>query len=244
MAILLVSIVIATMGSDTSANAGDLIWIFVRMLLYLSAALALAWFGLPRVFNAIHRSRYLATGVGAFALIAALLFGWAADALGGIAAITGAFVAGMGLSQTHERVKQEIDDMARIISYSFLVPIFFVNVGLHTDLKEISMDMLPLAVLLVAVAAISKIVGSGAGALLGGFNRGESFRLGVCMISRGEVGLIIASLGLSSGLLPDELFQPVFLVILITTVMTPPLVRMVFNIKDQNSRSAATTSSS
>ena len=103
-----------------------------------------------------------------------------------------------------------------------------MNVGLHIDLLGISRDMLPLAALLIVIAMVSKVAGSGLGARIGGFTNGASFRLGVCMISRGEVGLIIATLGLANGLLDAELFEPVFLVILVTTVVTPPLVRWVF----------------
>jgi Kef-type K+ transport system membrane component KefB len=74
------------------------------------------------------------------------------------------------------------------------------------------------------------VVGCGLGAKWGGFSNQESFRLGVCMVSRGEVGLIIASLGVSSGILKldQPLFACLFLVILLTTVVTPPLVRWVF----------------
>lgn len=243
LAILLLSVTIATLGSDSSANIGELVWIFVRMILYLGGALLVAWFVLPQLFNRISHTRQLAGGIASYALIAALVFGWSADVLGGVAAITGAFIAGVGLSQTNERAKREIESAVHHISYAFLVPIFFVNVGLHIDMKDIGMDMLPLTGVLIAIAAFSKVVGSGAGARLGGFDLGESFRLGVCMISRGEVGLIIASLGLANGLLDDELFQPVFLVILITTVMTPPLVRMVFKGKQPAAISLSTQQS-
>ncbi|MCZ7539674.1 MAG: cation:proton antiporter [Anaerolineae bacterium] len=228
LAILLLSVVIATLGTDAGASAGDLVWIFVRMMLYLGGALAIAWYVLPPLFNRIFRSRRLTASTASFALIAALIFGWSADVLGGMAAITGAFIAGVGLSQTSERPHALISETVNHISYAFLVPIFFVNVGLHVDLTQVSRDLVPLAMLLVVIAVVSKIVGSGSGALLGGFTRGESFRLGVCMISRGEVGLIIASLGLSAGLLSEDLFETTFLVILLTTVMTPPLVRWVF----------------
>jgi Kef-type K+ transport system membrane component KefB len=115
------------------------------------------------------------------------------------------------------------------ISYAFLVPIFFVNVGLQSDLTQIGLKALPLALLLLIAAVVSKVAGCGVGARLAGFERGEALRLGVCMISRGEVGLIIASLGLAEGLLDNALFQPLFLVILLTTVLTPPLVRWAFN---------------
>jgi Kef-type K+ transport system membrane component KefB len=157
-----------------------------------------------------------------------LVFGWSAEILGGIAAITGAFIAGLGFSHATPRVKTEVENTVREISYAFLVPIFFVNVGLHTDLTQIGLGTLPLAGVLLAAAVVSKVGGSWIGARLGGFTSGESFRLGVCRISRGEVGLIIASLGLANGLLDSELYQPLFLVILLTTIITPPLVRLSF----------------
>lgn len=229
LAILLLSIVIATMGPDTDAGAGEIAWILVRMVLYLITALAVAWFVLPRLFQWIHHTRQLASGTASFALIAALLFGWSAEVVGGVAAITGAFIAGVGLSQTNPRVKSEIETVVRSISYSFLVPVFFINVGLHADLTQFESSDLPLTILLVGMAVFSKIAGSGIGARLGGFSNPESFRLGVCMISRGEVGLIIASLGLANGLLNADLFQPLFVVILLSTVLTPPMVRWVFS---------------
>lgn len=228
LAILLLSVTVATLVSDHTADAAEIVWIFVRMVLYLGGAMLVAWYVLPPLFNRISHTRQIAGSIASFALIAALVFGWSADVLGGVAAITGAFIAGVGLSQTNERAKREIESTVHHISYAFLVPIFFVNVGLHIDMKDIGADLLPLTLVLIAIAAVSKIVGAGLGARLGGFNLGESFRLGVCMISRGEVGLIIASVGLINGLLGEELFQPVFLVILVTTVMTPPLVRLVF----------------
>jgi Kef-type K+ transport system membrane component KefB len=229
LAILLVSLVIATLGPNAEdAAAADLLWIFVRMMLYLAGALLVAWFVLPRLFNWLHHQPLFAARIASSALIAALVFGWSADALGGVAAITGAFIAGMGLSQTNERTKHAIEEAVQHISYDLLVPIFFVNVGLHADLTQIGADMIPLALLLLIVSVITKIAGSGVGARLGGFALDESFRLGVCMISRGEVGLILVSLLVSMNMLASELFEPVFLVILLTTVLTPPLVRWVF----------------
>jgi len=228
LAILLLSIVIALLGSGGGGSAGDIAWILVRMLLYLTGALAVAWFVLPRVFAWLDRRAELTAGAAALAIVMALIFGWSAEALGGVATITGSFIAGLGLSRTAERTKIEISETVRHLSYAFFVPIFFVSVGLQTDLTAIEARLLPLALVLLLAAVLSKIVGCGIGAYIGGFDRGESFRMGVCMISRGEVGLIIASLGLRSGLLSDELFQPVFLVILLTTVLTPPFVRYVF----------------
>lgn len=239
LAILLLSIVIALLAGNGGGSAGEIVWILVRMLLYLGGALAVAWFILPRAFAWLDRRQELTASAAALALVMALVFGWSAEALGGVATITGSFIAGLGLSRTAERTKNEISEAVRYVSYAFFVPIFFVSVGLQTDLTSIEARLLPLAGALLVAAVLSKVLGSGLGAYVGGFNRGESFRLGVCMISRGEVGLIIASLGLTSGLLSDELFQPVFLVILLTTVLTPPMVRFVFRSVDTEPSIAA-----
>jgi Kef-type K+ transport system membrane component KefB len=128
-----------------------------------------------------------------------------------------------------------VQDAMSYIAYAFLVPIFFVDVGLQTDLSIFPTNAFPFALALLTMAVISKIIGVGIGALLGGFDKSESLRVGVCMISRGEVGLIIATLGLNSGIFEreDKLFASLFLVILLTTIMTPPLVRLVFKELDQ-----------
>jgi Kef-type K+ transport system membrane component KefB len=236
LAILLVSLAIAITGPDGSdVDAGALIGIVLRMGLYIVGAVMLAWFGLPRLADWLaSRPRFAQSyGIPAFALIVALLFAWSAEEFGGVAAITGAFIAGVGLSRARERLHDEILESSSYIAYAFLVPVFFVDVGLQTDLSTFPLSALPLAMILLVMALISKVGGCGLGARLGGFNNTESLRLGVCMISRGEVGLIIASLGLTAGIFraDDPLFASLFLVILLTTVLSPPLVRLVFRQK-------------
>jgi Kef-type K+ transport system membrane component KefB len=231
IAILLVSFVVATTGSTGDVDAGSLAMIIVRMALFIALGGLFAWFALPRIINWIHSYNAGIKGTAAFALIFALAFGWAAEALGGVAAITGAFIAGVGFSRADEEARHQIEDTSVSIAYALLVPIFFIHVGLVTNLRLLTPDALPLAALLLLVAIVSKIGGCGVGALMGGFNRGEALRVGISMISRGEVGLIIASLGLAQGALTAEIFPSLFLVILVTTVVTPVLVRWAFQQK-------------
>lgn len=237
LAILLVSLTIAITSPGSEAASGELLGIIGRMALYLVVAFAAAWFVLPRLMNWIAENPRLsqAHGVAALALVLMLIFAWSAEALGGVAAITGAFLAGVGISQANERVEHIVEEAASHIAYAFLVPIFFVAVGLQTDLSAFPLSALPFAALLLAGAVASKVIGCGLGARMGGFDQGASLRVGVCMISRGEVGIIIASLGLSSGVLASEqpLFATLFLVILLTTVLAPPLVRWVFKSKPE-----------
>jgi Kef-type K+ transport system membrane component KefB len=232
LAILLVSLAVALTSGQGSVDGGELVGIVAQMAVYLVAAFLIAWFVLPRLMERLADIPAAAAsyGIPALALISVLIFGWSAEELGGVAAITGAFLAGVGLSRTRDHVRHEIEQAASFIAYAFLVPIFFVDVGLETDLRSFPLSSLPLALLLLLVGVVSKIGGCGLGARLGGFNGRESLQLGVCMISRGEVGLIIASLGLSVGVFPSNqpLFASLFLVILLTTLITPILVRQVF----------------
>ena len=211
---------------------------------YIVIAFLLAWYVLPRVMLWIQKRPQLsqAYGIPIFALISALFFGWSAEYLGGVAAITGAFIAGVGLSKLPATgMKHEIEQTTSHLAYVFLVPIFFVDVGLGTDLSTFPLDAVPFMLLLLLMAVISKVFGAGLGARMGGFDLRESLRVGVCMVSRGEVGLIIISIGLSSGLLDSssELYASLFMVILLTTVLTPPMVRLVFQGKGEGVQSHA-----
>jgi Kef-type K+ transport system membrane component KefB len=244
VAILLVSLTIAITTPLGETSAGSLVGIIARMAIYIAGAFLFAWFALPRFINWIdsHPVMSQSFGLAAIGLMIVLLFGWSADYVGGVAAITGAFIAGVGLSRAHSSIRREIDDAVSHIAYAFLVPIFFVSVGLQTDLSGFPLSAIPLMIVLLMTAVASKLIGSGLGARLGGFNNIEALRLGVCMISRGEVGLIIASLGLSSGTLvaSDPLFASLFVVIILSTVLTPPLVRRVFSMGRRSSEPAIT----
>ncbi len=232
IAILLVSLSVAISAPAGGFMPGDLIGIIVRMALYIGGAFLISWYVLPHVIGWVAARPMLAQsyGVPAVALLVALLFGWSAEYLGGIAAISGAFIAGVGMSRAHEMSKHAIEQAASNLAYAFLVPIFFVSVGLQADLSHFPLAALPLAVALLLIAVLSKVAGCGFGAYRAGFNRREALQLGTCMISRGEVGLIILSLALSRGIFKaaDPLFAALFAVILLTTLLTPLLVRRVF----------------
>lgn len=254
LAILAVSLTLVLAGaggsqSQTEADYSQLLVIILQMAGYIIVAFLLAWYGLPRAMRWIQQRPQLSSayGIPIFALISALLFGWSAEYIGGVAAITGAFIAGVGLSQLPATgMKHEIEQSLSQLAYVFLVPIFFVDVGLETDLSVFQLDALPFMLLLLLMAVLSKVLGAGFGARMGGFDLWESLRVGVCMVSRGEVGLIIISIGLSSGVLDSgsELYASLFMVILLTTVFTPPMVRWVFQGKQRetSSRPALATS--
>ncbi|MCY3865577.1 MAG: cation:proton antiporter [Chloroflexi bacterium] len=241
LAILAVSLTLVLAGAGNAqgnAEFSQLLVIILQMAGYILVAFLLAWYALPRIMQWIQRRPQLsqAYGIPIFALVSALLFGWSAEYFGGVAAITGAFIAGVGLSKLTPGLKHDIEQTMSHLAYVFLVPIFFVDVGLETDLSAFPLDALPFMLILLLMAVISKVFGAGFGARVAGFNLRESLRVGVCMVSRGEVGLIIISIGLTSGILDggSELYASLFMVILLTTVLTPPMVRWVFQGRNQD----------
>ena len=154
--------------------------------------------------------------------------------LGAIAAITGAYLAGVLIAQTP--FKEKIDQGIHPLTYSMFVPVFFISIGLQTNARDLG-PRVAFTVVLIVVAIVGKAIGCGAFARLTGFNRQESIRVGVGMISRGEVGLIVAGYGLANGIIGQDVFSASVLMVLATTMVTPPLLRLVF----PRGASAATT---
>ena len=120
------------------------------------------------------------------------------SSLGGVAAITGAYLAGVFFSRT--TFKRRIDEGIHPLTYSMLVPVFFVGIGLQANGRQLG-GHVGFTLAIVAVAIVTKVVGCGVAARLLGFGRTEALRVGVGMISRGEVGLIVASYGLAHGII-------------------------------------------
>ncbi len=161
----------------------------------------------------------------AFVLVVTFLYAWAAEYLGNVAAITGSYIAGVLFART--RFKEKIDEGIHPITYSMFVPVFFVSIGLRANGRELS-GALGLTLLIVAVAVVAKVVGCAAGSRAAGFNNMESVRVGVGMVSRGEVGLIVASVGLTYGIIEGDMFSMMIIMVLVTTMVTPLLLRRVF----------------
>jgi len=173
-------------------------------------------------------------GLMSFVIVVALIYAWAAEVVGGIAAITGAFLVGLAFARSP--LKQEIEHSFSALTYGFFVPLFFVSIGLEANARAVTGSSLLFGLALILVAVVSKILGGGLGAWWGGLTRSESLRLGIGMVSRGEVGLIVASVGLTEGLIDDVVFAEIVLVVLVTTVITPLLLRWAYARADGKER--------
>lgn len=206
-----------------------------QMIVVLAAVTALAVVLLPRWADWAQKVQ-ASESLLALVLSAVLLLAWLTEYAGGVAAITGAFLAGIGLGRSH--LREEVEHGLHRVAYAFFVPLFLVDIGLQADLTSLQPTTLAFAGVIVVLAAASKLVGSGLGALLGGFQPGPALRMGLGMISRGEVGLIVAGVGVTEGLLPPELFSVVVLMILATTLLAPLSLRWAFARKEGTDGSA------
>jgi Kef-type K+ transport system membrane component KefB len=227
--ILLLSLFIAINpgGIILAAENRSVVEVILRIIGFLAIAGPLSWILLPRIAQKVY-SLPIAEGTLMVAIISTLLLSWAAEYFGGIAGITGAFIAGISLHQSRRGVLEQMERGIHAVNYGLLVPLFFVSIGLRTNLRLLTVDLLPFALIITVLAIITKIVGAGGGSMLGGFDWKSSMRVGLGMISRGEVGLIIASIGVGFGILQPEVFTVVVFVVLVTTIITPPLVRWSF----------------
>lgn len=225
LVILLLSTSFVFISGGGSEGLGGVGATVLGMVAYLAVAVLIGLFLLPRLVVWVERLP-ISQGIIAFSLIIMLLFAWAAEVIGSMAAITGAFLVGLFLARTpfKERIERGVSTMA----YGFFVPIFFVNIGLAVNMRAIDDNAILFAAIITIVAVISKIIGSGLGALISGFNRREALQLGIGMVSRGEVGLIVASFAFSEGLLSSGNFSIVVFMIIVATLITPPMLRAVF----------------
>jgi Na+:H+ antiporter len=225
MGIVVLSMVVAISKASSAGtvNGTALVLVALKLIAYFAVAIyAGRWLpGVLRWAADMPASQAMLAAV----LVIAFVYGWAAEYIGGVAAITGTYLAGVLVGQT--KYKQAIDAGFHAITYAMFVPIFFISIGLQADGRALA-DQMPFATSLILVAIIAKAVGCGVSSRLCGFDTQQSIRVGIGMISRGEVGLIVAGYGLAEGLIGQNVFSASVLVVLATTMATPPLLHLVF----------------
>lgn len=160
------------------------------------------------------------------AFVFCLLLSYCAEVFFGVADITGAFVAGLVISKTQRT--QWLASKFDTISYMFLSPLFFASIGINVALPKMNGMVVGFTVILVIVAVLTKILGCSLGAKLCKYKNYQCARIGVGMVSRGEVALIVADKGSSLGLMGSGFLGPVVIVVVITTIITPILLKIVF----------------
>jgi Kef-type K+ transport system membrane component KefB len=152
-------------------------------------------------------------------IVTASFFGAAAIAAAvGLSPIVGSFSVGMAVASTRliKRVEEYVDKLEIIFA-----PLFFAIIGAQVNLTGVNLEVIILSAIIIVVAIVSKLIGCGLPALIFLRNRSKALRVGIGMVSRGEVGLILAGIGVTSGALSSNIYTTVIIMVAITTLITP-----------------------
>ncbi len=224
----IIALTVITSFADKSVN----IYVVLVKILLFFVFIAVAGFLFYKFFTA-YSNKYN-KDMRRFVIIAfvfCLVLSFCSEEFFGVADITGAYFAGLIICNT-QRTKY-IASRFDTLSYLLLSPVFFASIGIEIHLPHMSGDIILFTVLLLLIAVVSKVVGCGAGARLCGYPKNESLQIGIGMISRGEVALIVANRGNSLGLMNNVFYGPIVIMVVVTTIITPILLKLVI-IKDKN----------
>ena len=222
LAIAVLSVVTSFGGAEALDNIDlvDVTFTILKVLGFFAAILIAAIFIIPKVITPrIWKSTGSVEGIAT-----ASFFGAAAIAgMLGLSPIVGAFAVGMALSAT--KVFEKIENFISRIGLIF-APLFFAIIGAQVDFRTVNLDVLMLSAVVIAIAIATKLFGCGLPAILFLKNKAAGMRVGIGMISRGEVGLIVAGVGLSSGVLTGDVYTTIVLMVAVTTIITPIWLKM------------------
>jgi Kef-type K+ transport system membrane component KefB len=141
----------------------------------------------------------------------------------GLSPIVGAFAVGMAVASTRiiKQVHEYVDKLQIIFA-----PLFFAIIGAQVDLRGINFDVLYIAGIMIGVAVVTKLIGTGLPSIIFLKDGSKSMKVGIGMISRGEVGLIVAGVGVSSGALTNNIYTSIIIMVAATTIITPIWLKM------------------
>lgn len=223
-----IGILVLTCVISAGTASGGIGTVFLKTGLFIVFSVAVAFIGYKSMkwFD----NRYPHTQrVPIISLAFCFIMAYLAEAWFGVADITGAYIAGVILCSIQDAnyVSRKID----ISSYMLFGPVFFASVGLKTDISGMTPEILLFSICFVAVALFSKIIGCGGVSRLIGFKGKDCLRIGIGMMTRGEVALIVAQKGLEVGMIDSIYFAAVILLILISSILTPICLKLLFREK-------------
>ena len=215
----------------SAKNENTNVWMIVFKAVAFFALAILTGFVVYKVFEWLDKRYEHTRRIPIAALVYCLAMAYVAERYFGIADITGAYVAGVVLCNLHDAkyVERKVD----VSSYMVFAPVFFAGIGLKVSFSEMGPMLLLFSAAFVLVACLAKIVGCGLVSRILKFNGRDSLKIGVGMMTRGEVALITAQKGLSLGLITPEFFTPVILLILVSSILAPIILKKLFAGEDQ-----------
>ena len=218
--IIVLTFVLSARGTETN------IWmIIIKAVLFFAIAI-ISGFVVYKIFSWLDKRYEHTRRIPIASLVYCLIMAFVAERYFGIADITGAYVAGVVLCNLHDAsyVERRID----ISAYMVFAPVFFAGIGLKVSFETMDLKLLLFSVCFVLVACLSKIFGCGGMARLCGFKGNDALKIGVGMMTRGEVALITASKGLAAGLITEDFFTAVILLILVSSITVPILLKSMY----------------
>ena len=225
----IIALTIISSMADTSVNVG---FVLLKIVAYFIFVIVIGItshkaFDIWMKYENRDRRRFITA-----ALVFCLLLSYVSEEIFGVADITGAFIAGLILSNVER--KTYVASRLDILSYSLLSQVFFASIGLKVVLPNMSMAIVMFATALTVVAILTKIIGAGIGAKICHFFYYECIQIGTGMVSRGEVALIVASKGAALGVLSSVMLGPIVIVVVVTTIISPILLKLAFSDKNNN----------
>jgi Kef-type K+ transport system membrane component KefB len=212
---------------NTTPNVIDIIFLILKILGLFAAVLVGAILVVPRI---LHVERLWRSEGSVEGITTAAFFGAAGiAAIVGLSPIVGAFSIGMAVAST--RVIKQIEEYVSKLGIIF-APLFFAIIGAQVDLRGINLNVLYLAGVIIAVAIITKLVGCGLPTMIFLKEKSKARRVGIGMISRGEVGLIVAGVGVSAGTITTDIYTSVIIMVAVTTIITPIWLKMAYKKDD------------
>ncbi|MFI3313415.1 MAG: cation:proton antiporter [Eubacteriales bacterium] len=222
----ILGLVLLTLVSSSADSSVKLSSVLLKVLFFFALVALMVKFMPPLIQKWMDSVSWNRKRFAVISLAFCFLFSFVAEEFFGVADIVGAFFAGLIISSTTRATF--VNSRCETLSYMLLSPIFFASVGLKVSLEGLTGETILLAVLMCVIAIATKIFGCGAAAKLCKYTNAEAKRIGVGMVSRGEVALIVANKGIASGLMNTMFLVPVVLMVVVTSVVTPIMLRFVY----------------
>jgi Kef-type K+ transport system membrane component KefB len=224
LAIAVLSVVLTMVQTgNTTPDIMEITFLILKILGLFVAILVGSILIVPRI---LHREKLWKSQGSIEGITTAIFFGGAGiAALVGLSPIVGAFAIGMAVAST--RLIKQVEEYVQKLQIIF-APLFFAIIGAQVDLRGINLDVLLIAGILVFIAIVTKMLGCGLPSFIFLKDKSKAMRVGIGMVSRGEVGLIVAGVGVTSGVISGDVYTAIIVMVAVTTIITPIWLKKVY----------------
>lgn len=220
----ILGIVVLSVLTGLSSGGSNPLMVLVRIALFFLFTLVIGFF-VRLLFNKISEHHCHSRRIAVWALAFCLLMAYCAEAIFGVADITGAFFAGLILCNI-AKARQFVAKKFTVAAYMIFTPVFFASVGMKTNLTAMDSKLLVFALLLIVAAVISKIIGCGFGGKLCRLTNHQSLVIGIGMVARSEVALMVAQKGINAGMINPVILPAIVLSVIASALITPVLLKL------------------